>query len=173
MKMRLNILTAFLALVLLGSCTKNEIPVFTKAVIEFDAASWNNNATGRTYPILTRVPGYNRAAVATDPALTRTNPGVKKFRVNLLGKQFTTPTTIYYDLYPFDGGSTAVEGVHYRMTKNFTIPANSSFGELEVEILNPGAQTGVTSVDLLLLLVGNNGIETSANYRIIGLRIAQ
>jgi len=171
--MRLNILTAFLALVLLGSCTKNELPVFTQAIVEFDAATWNANAPGRTYPVLTRVPGYNRAAAASDPLLTRTNPGIKKFRVNLVGKQLAEAQTITYDLYPFDGGSTAVAGVHYNMSKTLTIPADSSFGELEVEILNPGAQTGVSSVDLLLLLVGNNDVKTSPNYRIIGLRIAQ
>jgi lipid-binding SYLF domain-containing protein len=66
-----------------------------------------------------------------------------------------------------------VEGVHFKISRQLVIPANSSFGEMEVEILNPGAQAGVTSRDLLLVLNGAEGIDRSVNYSIIGLRIAQ
>jgi hypothetical protein len=172
MKIR-SIIVAISAVFLFGSCIKNELPVWTKAVVEFDAASWNTNAAGRTYPILTRVPGYGRVANTSDPTLTRTNTGIKKFRVNLVGKQFDQPQTIQFDLFGGNGGSTAVEGKHYKITRQLVIPANSSFGEMEVEILNPGAQAGVTSVDLLLVLNGKEGIDRSVNYSIIGLRIAQ
>ena len=45
---------------------------------------------------------------------------------------------------------------------------------MEVEILNPGAPpAGQTSVDILLILNSVEGIESSVNYRIIGLRVAQ
>lgn len=173
MKIR-SIIIAISAMLFMSSCIKNELPVWTKATVEFDAASWNTNAAGRTYPILTRVPAYGRAvSTSADPLLTRTAPGIKKFRVNLVGKQFDKPVTIQYDLFGGNGGSTAVEGVHYKISRQLVIPANSSFGELEVEVLNPGPQSGVTSVDLLLILTGTEGIETSVNYRIIGLRIAQ
>jgi len=172
MKMR-SIIIAISAVFLFGSCIKNELPVWTTAQVEFDAASWNTNAAGRTYPILTRVSGYGRVVSTADPALTRTAPGIKKFRVNLVGKQFDQPQTIQYDLFGGNGGSTAVEGVHYKISRQLVIPAKSSFGELEVEILNPGAQTGVTAVDLLLVLNGKEGINRSVNYSILGLRIAQ
>lgn len=168
-----SIIIAIAAVLMFGSCIKNDLPVWTKATVEFDAAAWNTNAAGRTYPILTRVPAYGRAANTSDPTLSRTNTGIKKFRVNLVGRQFDQPQTIQYDLYGGNGGSTAVEGKHFKISRQLVIPANSSFGELEVEVLNPGAQAGVTSVDLLLILTGKEGIETSVNYRIIGLRIAQ
>jgi hypothetical protein len=90
-----------------------------------------------------------------------------------VGKQFDQPQTIQYDLFGGNGGSTAVEGRHYKISRQLVIPAKSSFGELEVEILNPGAQTGVTAVDLLLVLNGKEGINRSVNYSILGLRIAQ
>jgi hypothetical protein len=172
MKMR-SIIIAISAVFLFGSCIKNELPVWTTAQVEFDASSWNTNAAGRTYPILTRVAGYGRVASTADPVLSRTAPGIKKFRVNLVGKQFDQPQTIQYDLFGGNGGSTAVEGKHYKISRQLVIPANSSFGELEVEILNPGAQTGVTAVDLLLVLNGKEGINRSVNYSILGLRIAQ
>ena len=160
-------------MLMMSSCIKNELPVWTKATVEFDAASWNTNAAGRTYPIMTRVPGYGRVVATADQSLTRNLPGVKKFRVNLVGKQFDKDVTIAFELYTGDGGSTAVEGKHFKISRQLVIPAKSSFGELEVEILNPGAQAGVTAVDLLLVLNGAEGIESSFNYKILGLRIAQ
>lgn len=172
MKMK-PILLIIATVLTFSSCIKNDLAVWTTSTIEFDAATWNTNAAGRAYPILTRVAGYGRAASTADPTLTRTAPGIKKFRVNLVGKQFDQPKTITFELYGGNGGSTAVEGKHYKITRQVVIPANSSFGELEVEILNPGPQTGVTSVDLLLTLTDVGGVPVSLNYSIIGLRIAQ
>jgi hypothetical protein len=172
MKIR-SLIIAISAMLMMSSCIKNDLPVWTTATMEFDATTWNTNAAGRTYPILTRVPGYGRVVATADPALTRNLPGVKKFRVNLVGRQFEQPVTLNFDLFGGDGGSTAVEGKHFKISRKVTIPAKSSFGELEVEILNPGAQTGVASVDLLLILQDTDGIATSLNYRILGLRITQ
>ena len=174
MKKRLNIILVLCTAIVLGSCTKNELPVYTKAVVELDAATWNANAAGRTYPILTRVPGYNRPVSSSDPLLTRNSPGIKKFRVNLVGRQFDKPVTLQYDLFAGNGGSTAVEGKHFNISRTLTIPPNSSFGEMEVEILNPGAPpAGQSFVDILLILNSVEGIESSVNYRVIGLRVAQ
>jgi hypothetical protein len=172
MKRIITFILAIATVSLLGSCVKNELPVFTAPVAEFDAATYNANAAGLSFPILTRVPGYGRAVIAaTDPLLTRTSPGIKKFRVNLIGKQLSTDSDVYVILNNVT--STAVAGKHYKQFSQVVkIPANSSFGEMEVEILNPG--TAGAAVDLeLILSTGTNGITANPNYNKIRLRIAQ
>jgi hypothetical protein len=154
-----------------GSCVKNELPVFTAPVAEFDAASWNANAAGLSFPILTRVPGYGRPTAASDPLLTRTSPGIKKFRVNLVGQQLPTETEVYVIMNSVT--STAVAGTHYRQFSQVVkIPANSSFGEVEVEVLNPGVAGAARTLELILSS-GTNGIKSNPNYNRIRLSIAQ
>ncbi|MEY4335971.1 MAG: hypothetical protein RLZZ45_890 [Bacteroidota bacterium] len=171
MKRLQSFIIAILAITLFDSCIKNELTVFTTPVVEFDAASWNANGAGLTYPILTRVPGYGRAASTADPSLTRLSPGVKKFRINLVGAQLATDTDIFLLL---GAGTTAVAGRHYAaLPATIKIPAKSSFGELSVEILNPGTSSA-TPVDLNLTLSGgSNNVKISENYKTIGLRISQ
>lgn len=171
MKRIFTFILAIATVSLLGSCVKNELPVFTAPVAEFDAASWNANSAGLSFPILTRVPGYGRPTAASDPLLTRNSPGIKKFRVNLIGQQLSTPTDVYVIMNSVT--STAVAGTHYKQfSQVVTIPANASFGEVEVEILNPG--TPGTPKDLeLILSSGTNGIKSNPNYNKIRLRIAQ
>jgi len=172
MKKIINFCIAIATVTLFGSCVKNELPVFTAPIVEFDAAAWNANGAGLTYPILTRVPGYGRAASTADPLLTRTSPGIKKFRVNLIGQQLTTDAEVFVTV--FSTGTTAVVGRHYtQFAQSVKIPANTSFGEFSIEILNPGTSSA-TPVDLNISLSGgNNGIKVSENYKIIGLRISQ
>jgi hypothetical protein len=172
---KLQIVIGLIALLFTSSCIKNELPVFdSQTVVEFDAASWNANAAGLLYPVLTRVPGYGRAVLSSDPALTRTSTGIKKFRVNLVGQQNPNPVKVFYTVF---AGTTAVENEHYKTLKGeLTIPANSSYGEVEVEILNPGPPASGTPSfrDLNLILTGgDNGVTSSVNYRVISLRIAQ
>lgn len=171
MKRLQSFIIGILAIALLDGCIKNELTVFTTPVVEFDAASWNANGAGLTYPILTRIPAYGRAASAADPSLTRTNIGVKKFRVNLVGQQLPTETEVFIVL---GAGTTAVAGRHYTaLPASVKIPAKSSFGELSVEILNPGTSSA-TPVDLNITLSGgSNNIKISENYKTIGLRISQ
>ena len=171
MKRLQSFIIAILAITLFDSCIKNELTVFTTPVVEFDAASWNANGAGLTYPILTRVPGYGRVASAADPALTRLSPGVKKFRINLLGQQLATDTDIFVVL---GANTTAVAGRHFNITTGTAkIPAKSSFTEFSVEILNPGTSSA-TPVDLNLTLSGgSNNVKISENYKTIGLRISQ
>lgn len=169
---KVQIILGLLVFVLASSCIKNEQAVFDdQTVVEWDAASWNANAAGLTYPILTRVPGYGRAVTSSDPLLSRTLPGIKKFRVNLVGGQRPTATRVYYTVYQ---GTTAQEDVHYKkLSGEITIPANSSYGEMEIDILNPGAGTPATRDLNLLLTGGEQGVTSSVNYRILALRIAQ
>ena len=157
------------------------------ALIEIDAAALNAITSPRTYPILTRVPGYGRGiisasvastGVVADPVLTRTS-GTVKFRVNLMTAQQSTPQVINYRVVATEKDATgadvvvttAVSGTHYSTQGSFTIPANSSFGEITVDILNPGVGTG--SVDLVLEIQGNSTIKPSVNYSKLGLRISQ
>lgn len=174
----------------LFSCKKLEETRFVydgPAQIEFDATALNAITSPRTYPILTRVPGYGRGVIATsaaatgvvaDPLLTRTS-GTVKFRVNLITAQQTSPQVINYRVVATEKDAsgadvtvtTAVAGTHYNTTGSFTIPANSSFGEVTVEILNPGATTGTR--DLVIEILGNTTIKPSVNYNKLGLRISQ
>jgi len=153
----------------LTGCVKNELTVFTGSVVEFDAASWNANAAGLTYPMMTRVPTFNAATPSSQPALTRAI-GTVTLRVNLVGAQSSTP--INFD-FVVAGESTAVAGTHYTAaTGSGTIPANSSFGTVTINILNPGVSS-TTPRDLVLQLVDNSKIKASLNYAKVGLRISQ
>lgn len=171
MKRITTLILAIATVSLFGSCVKNELPVFTAPVAEFDAATWNANAAGLNFPILTRVPGYGRPVAASDPALSRTSPGIKKFRVNLIGQQLATETEVYVIMNSVT--STAVAGTHFRsFTPVVKIPANSSFGEVEVDILNPGVAGAARTLELILSS-GTNGITSNPNYNTIRLSIAQ
>jgi hypothetical protein len=171
MKRITTFILAIATVSLFGSCVKNELPVFTAPVAEFDAASWNANAAGLSFPILTRVPGYGRATSASDPLLTRNSPGIKKFRVNLVGQQMPTETEVYVIMNSVT--STAVAGTHFRsFTPVVKIPANTSFGEVEVDILNPGVAGAARTLELILSS-GTNGITSNPNYNKIRLSIAQ
>jgi Domain of unknown function (DUF4843) len=169
--MRKLLSLSLLLILVFSSCIKNKEVIYDQPTIEFDAAAWNANAAGLTYPFLTRVPAYGVATTTTTSltALTRT-AGSFKVRVNLLGAQLKTDTEFTFRVV--DTESTAVAGTHYTaFTGKGTIPAASSFGYFDVVILNPGATTGTK--DLVLELVANNNLKVSSNYAKIGLRIAQ
>ena len=155
----------------LSGCVKNEFPSVKGSFVEFDATTWNANAAGQTYPILTRVPAFGRAVNTSDPLLTK-NSGTIKIRVNLVGPHRSTDTQISYSVDA--AATTAVAGTHYTaLPGTVTIPANSSFGEINLVLLNT-ATPPPTSVDLVLMLTGGDGdVKANENYKYIGLRIAQ
>jgi hypothetical protein len=159
-----------LCILFLTGCVKNELTVFTGSVVEFDAASWNANAAGRTYPMMTRVPTFNAATPTSQPALTRTS-GTVTLRVNLVGAQSNSP--INFNFIVTASETTAVAGTHYTATTGTgTIPANTSFGTVTIQILNPGVSSS-TPGDLVLELVNNATTKASVNYAKVGLRISQ
>ena len=190
--MRIKIISLlFITTIILFSCKKLEETRYGykgEAQIEFDATSYNAIAAGKTYPFLIRVPGYGRPVISTaiastgvvaDPLLTRVS-GTVKFRVNLMTAQLNTDQVINYRVVNTEKdattgtdvvATTAISGTHYTTGNTFTIPANSSFGEITVQILNPGVTTG--SKDLVLELIGNSTIKSSASLNKLGLRIAQ
>jgi Domain of unknown function (DUF4843) len=153
----------------MSSCIENPPVVYTGSVAEFDATVWNAPATGVTYPILTRVAGYGRAvSTTTDPLITRTS-GAIKFRVNLVSAQFAADQVLNVSVVA--DKTTAISGTHYTVPATVTIPANSSFGEVTVTVLNPGATSG--SVDLVLQIDGNETVKPNENFKKLGIRIAQ
>jgi hypothetical protein len=158
-----------LCILFLTGCVKNELTVFTGAVVEFDAASWNANAAGLTYPMMTRVPTFNAATPTSAASLTRAT-GTVTLRVNLVGAQRSTDTDFDFVVA---GESTATAGTHFTaFTGKGTIPANSSFGTITITILNTGVSS-TTARDLVLQLVDNSSIKASVNYAKVGLRISQ
>jgi hypothetical protein len=156
-----------------GGCIKNDDITFTETVIEMDAAAYNANFTGRTYPMLTRVPGQGRATSAnfSDPLLTRSS-GNFQLRVNLVGPQRSSDVVVTYAVDA--AATTAVPGTHYAaLGGTVTIPANSSFGYIPVSIINAAPAPG-TTVDLVVTLrSADGGARISENYKSVGLRIAQ
>lgn len=166
---RIFFITTIIAAVALNGCIKNDPVIYNDTVVEFDAAIWNANGAGLTYPILTRVPAQNVATGTSQPSLTRTS-GTIQLRVNLVGAQRSTPINFTYQVVA--GESTAIAGTHYKaLSGTGTIPANSSFGMISVEILNPGATSG--SKVLVLEITDNTEVKRSVNYAKVGLSIAQ
>lgn len=171
-KFGLYFLSFALLSVLAVSCIKNEEVLYNGSVVELDAATWNANSVGVTYPILNRMPAEGRAtsaAFASDSILTRRS-GTVRLRVNLVGAQKSTATEVTYEVDA--AASTAVAGTHYTaLSGKTTIPANSSFGYIDIQILNPGATTGTR--DLVIRLTGGTGVDVNTNYSTVGLRISQ
>jgi hypothetical protein len=142
--------------------------LFDEAYVEFDAAVWNNSAVGKTFPILNRVPVQGAATTTAAPLITRTT-GTVPLRVNLVSKHLPTEQTFAVSVVADE--TTAQSGVHYTVPATVSVPANSSFGTINVTILNPGATAG--SVVLVLEVAGNNDVAVSENFKRAGISIAQ
>lgn len=157
-------------MVLLTSCIKNDIPTFSEAQIEWDAAAWNANTSPRTYPVMLRVPIYGFATPTSAPAIGRAS-GKINLRVNVVGAQAPAERSFTYRVVPDE--TTAVAGTHFRaVTGTGTIPANSSFGMVEFEVLNPGV-AGTAPVIVVLELTSTDALKPAVNYAKLGLSIAQ
>lgn len=152
----------------LSACIENEPTLWKGALVEFDATVLNAPAPGKTYPLIVRVPPYGFAASSTGTTINRSSGDIK-FRINFVGAHRTNDEVIQLAVVPEE--TTAQENVHYTMPTSIVIPAGSSYAELTISILNPGA--GPTPVDLVLELVGNESIKPSENYKTLGIRIAQ
>ncbi|MEK7224156.1 MAG: DUF4843 domain-containing protein [Bacteroidota bacterium] len=162
-------LLAIPAFLMFIGCTKNDPITFDGTQVEFDAATWNANAAGLTYPIMTRVPTMGAATNTSQPLITRTS-GTIQIRINLVGAHRSSDAQFKYQVVALE--STAVEGTHYTaLPGTGTIPANSSFGMISIPILNPGATSG--SRVLVLQLVDNSDLKANFNYSKVGLSIAQ
>lgn len=151
-------------------CIKQNEYVIQGLQVEFDAAAWNARGAGVEYPILTRVPPYGMPVATSDPLISRTS-GTIRFRVNLIGAQQSTAQTITYRVWD-NPANTAVAGTHFTIPGTITIPANSSFGEAVVNVLNPGVSS-TTPRFVVLEVVGNSSIRPATELNKIGIQISQ
>jgi hypothetical protein len=155
MKKNMLYLLAFGAVFSLAACfTEPDQTLDEVTWVEFQTTIVSTPATGRTYPFI---------------AAARTSPGVRTTQVNLVGPQRPSDTPINFVV---DEASTAVAGTHYRIAGNtFNIPANTSFGQCGIEVLNAPRDSGKT-VDVVLRLEQSGDIRPSENYKRIGFRIS-
>lgn len=165
-----NIVGLFLVLVCLSmiSCIEQDFPLFEDSLIEWDATVMNSPALGKDFPVLVRVPRPTFAIATSDPLITR-RTGSLSLRVNFVSPQKEFEETISYRVVVDE--TTAIEGTHFNVSGQAIIPAKSSFADVQIEILDPGA--GTVPVDLVLELVGNSSIKPSERYKRIGIRISQ
>lgn len=150
------------------SCIEQEYPLFKDSLVEWDATVMNNPVLGKDFPLLVRVPRPTFALAPSDPLITR-RTGTLNLRVNFVSPQKGNDEIISFTIVTDE--TTAVEDVHYSVSGQVTIEANSSFADVQVQILDPGPGTG--SVDLVLELEGNSVIRPSERYKRIGIRISQ
>jgi hypothetical protein len=137
------------------SCFENPNLVYDgRTVVEFDATVRTAPAAGRTFPL---IPVNNGA-------------GAQITQINLVGPQRTTDSQVKMTIDP--AATTAVEGTHFRIvSRDVTIPANTSFGTASIEILRVPVQVSST-VNLVLLLEGNGSdILPSENFKRVGYTI--
>ena len=146
-----------MSLLVIASCFKEKDNTFDGdgTFVEFQTAITTAPSLGRTYPLVA----------------AKRNAGIISLQVNLVGRQRTSDESIKFVA---DSLSTATAGVHYRFVGDgaFNIPANSSTGTCQIEILNPTTDVGLVR-DVVLRLEGNasGDIKPSENYRRIGYRI--
>jgi hypothetical protein len=160
---------SLLSALFFGGCVKNNPVLVQDSKIEFDAAAWNSNALGQTYPILTRIPALGVATPTSAPSITRTTTSFT-VRVNLVGAQRPAATDFTYSV---NSASTAVAGTHFTAPSGVgSIPANSSFGFITVNVINSGVSSATPAV-LVLELTPNSNLGVSVNYAKLGLSISQ
>lgn len=187
-----------IAAFMLPSCIKEDVKSFAgTTVVEFDAAAVNVTTAGTTYPILTRIPTAARPLTTADSTLRRLNNKTIQIRINLVGPQSGKDETVGYNVFTTSPVPTvafpatitgqtpsrtagtltyadAVSGTHYSIasTGTITIPANSSFGYIDVAIL-PSVATAGQARFLGLELNDLGSVKPNPNYKTVGLAIDQ
>lgn len=178
----------------MASCIKNDQVTYTSALAEFDATSWNANAAGVTYPVMTRIPIFGAATPTSSFTLHRTS-GTIRLRVNMVGPTSKSERTVGYKLFdvpfatvafpatatgqtPARGSATlatavAVPGTHYTALGNsVTIPADSTWGYINLSILDAGATAGQART-IGIALDSTGSVKASPNYRQLAIAIDQ
>lgn len=188
--MKKNILFIFSILALsLSGCIKEKKVTFDDSKAEFDVAAYNARFGATDFPLAIRVPTEGRAFLTADPPITRATTNLR-FRVNLIGAQRGSAATVKYRVFSVgtSAGATitfpapvsatlsifdAVPGTHYTaLSGTCTIPANSSFGYIDIPVINPGVSAN-TAASIGLELIDGGDIAPSVNYRKVVLLISQ
>lgn len=150
MKKLFSLLTLALVLVF-SSCIEQNYPLWKGALVEFQDAVVRTPVTGQKYPRIS----------------VNNSVGTISLQVNLVGAQRSSDEIINYSIV--QEGTTAVSGTDFTTSGNVTIPANSSFGTVTINVVDTGSIGGF--VDLLLQLDGNANIGSSQNYNQVQIRI--
>ena len=186
----------------ISACIKEDVKTFQgSTVLEFDATVLNPVTAPLTFPVLVQIPRNAVPVVAlnstcsnsasVEPFLKRTS-GMIKLRVNVVGPTQPTARDIDVITIPIAAQlpsisfrqpspcsivtlttADAVAGTHYSLVSNtITVPADSSFGYLQINILDAGATAGQTRVAGFELKETNTA-KPSANYKKIAISIDQ
>ncbi len=169
-----------LVILMFSSCIKQIEKTFEGATVaEFDASVLNSATTPYTYHVAVRTPPFGiPTTTANSTAIARTLTTPVKLRVNLVGPQRANDEVLSYrvltsaEVTPAAPNMVAVAGTHFNTGSTFTIPANTSFGEITIDIVNPGTSS-TNPREVHLELTGNDNIKPSENYKRVGIRIAQ
>lgn len=182
---------------LLTSCIKELEKTYTgKSVAEIDGTVLNSTAAGLTYPVVSRHLPDGRALSTTLDSTLRRVGKTTRVRINLVGPQSAKDETVGYTIFskptslttyafpatitgqtPSKAAATlnvadAVAGTHYTaLNGKVTIPANSSFGYIDIQLLNSEVANEAKFIGIKLDSTGT--ILPSLNYRYLGLVIDQ
>jgi hypothetical protein len=195
-KMKKLLIAGIVSLSLFTSCIKQLDKTFQgTSVAEIDPTVLNSANATAGYPVLTRIPRLGIPIATSDSTLRRLN-GTVRIRVNLVGPQSDQSLTVGYKVMaaspltsiafpatatgqtPSASAATlavqnAVAGTHYTALSGLcTIPPQSSFGYIDVNILNAGATAGQARF-LVIQLDSSGTLNPNPNYNKLGLVIDQ
>jgi hypothetical protein len=121
---KFGIFSLLLTVLALSSCIKNTEVLYSDSKVEIDAATWNANAAGVTYPILGRIAKESgRAASTTFPAdstLRRYSQTIR-VRINLVGEQSAKDETVGYKTF-----DSPIASIVFPATTLFTSPIGTA-----------------------------------------------
>jgi hypothetical protein len=200
MKKNSILLIVGLASLILTSCIKEDIKTFQgESVVEIDAAVLNTRPAGVTYPIITRIPVGSRPPItSSDSTIRRLNTTRDiSIRINLVGPHSSKDETVAFRIFdtppvatvafaltatgqtPSAGSATltmtsAIPNTHFIIAASgiITIPANSSYGYIDVKLLNNGP-TASSARFLGIELIAGGSIRPNPNYNKLGIAIDQ
>ena len=196
MKKNIYMLAGLMSILALSSCIKQIDKTFQgQTVVEIDPTVLNSANATAGYPVLTRIPAEGIPLRTADSTLRRLN-GIIRVRVNLVGPQSDQAQTIGYKVLtaspitsvsfpatatgqtPSAAAATlavtnAVAGTHYTsLSGSCTIAPKSSYGYIEIPIINGGATAGQARF-LGIQLDSSGTLKPNPNYNKIGLAIDQ
>ena len=141
-KLYIYILIVTAGFLALSSCMDETGIVWEGLVVEFEAVT---GETGGVY--LRENDGENIA---------------DQIQINLVGAHQTNAVNVGFEI---DDTTTAIEGVHYNLisSNTVTIPAGSSFAQIEFEIIDDNIEPGETW--LLAFNITSADVDISQNYK--------